>query len=205
MSVCDRPHYARGLCLSHYNRVKQHGDKADLISPISNKGYAAGICRVPGCDRISSKRGYCAAHYIRWRKGTDVSSPIRHPGTGRMEWIVQACKDCLDKGSLCRTHNNQLRRHKITAERLSDLLLNGCGVCGRELDVTGKPLRIDHDHNCPNGCGAYSGCGQCVRGVLCSLHNQLAGFLEHPDRFAVLKYLNEWKGSGLVELEESVA
>ncbi|WP_165821714.1 endonuclease domain-containing protein [Mycobacterium colombiense] len=74
------------------------------------------------------------------------------------------------------------------------MLSRGCYVCGAPRDRNGRALRIDHDHTC---CPGRFGCGECVRGVLCNLHNIQAGYLQHPDRDAVQRYLNEWESTRL--------
>lgn len=35
------------------------------------------ICSIDGCDLDYVARGYCKAHYSRWRKGQDMSVPVR--------------------------------------------------------------------------------------------------------------------------------
>ncbi len=54
---------------------------------------------------------------------------------------------------------------------------NRCAICGG-IDK-GKKLAIDHDHAC---CPGDKACGQCFRGLLCSLCNQgLAHFHDNPN------------------------
>jgi hypothetical protein len=65
------------------------------------------------------------------------------------------------------------RRHSITPEAyriLLDQQSGGCAICG---DLQTK-LNIDHDHSC---CAGKNTCGQCVRGLLCSLCNTALGLV----------------------------
>lgn len=37
-----------------------------------------GPCEVEGCDRVARlARGMCGGHYSRWKKGTDLSAPLK--------------------------------------------------------------------------------------------------------------------------------
>lgn len=92
------------------------------------------------------------------------------------------------------------RQHGLTPQAYSALLEAGCRVCGSTED-----LHVDHDHAC---CGNRNkdGCGKCVRGALCRLHNTQAGWIEHPDVMKVIAYLAEThSASPLVALYEEAA
>lgn len=67
---CQRPHYANGICLAHYQRMYRHGEvMADR--PIIEKRRRCwrvpkdARCRSPVCDRPVRARGLCEAHYKR--------------------------------------------------------------------------------------------------------------------------------------------
>jgi hypothetical protein len=60
----------------------------------------------------------------------------------------------------------QYRRHGLTKEQFA-ALGDRCMVCGVTDD-----LHIDHDHRC---CPGKYSCGKCVRGLLCSGHNNGIG------------------------------
>lgn len=49
-----------------------------------------------------------------------------------------------------------------------------CAIC-KQPPAEGKALVWDHDHAC---CPGHSSCGLCIRGLLCSRCNTIAGFVE---------------------------
>ena len=55
---CDRPCYARGMCLKHYKRWWRHGDTGDHLKK-------RGRCSVPGCSNPHVAKGFCRKHYSR--------------------------------------------------------------------------------------------------------------------------------------------
>lgn len=80
---CTRPVRARGWCVTHYERWRQHGD-VDVLLVQRNPSE----CVVDACTGKATRRGYCTKHYQRWRTHGDVTA--RFPGAQR------ACgtKDC---------------------------------------------------------------------------------------------------------------
>ncbi len=67
------------------------------------------------------------------------------------------------------------RRYGITREYYETMLAgqNGCcAICGRSDDAG---LVVDHDHFC---CPGEKSCGDCIRGLLCSLCNLKLGWVE---------------------------
>lgn len=87
----------------------------------------------------------------------------------------QTCRECRVKDTA--------GAHGLTAARYLDLIDAGCVICGKK-----ENLHIDHDHSC---CPAKTrkGCGNCVRGALCSEHNLAVGHLEREDAMEVISYL----------------
>ena len=81
---CERPHYARGLCALHWQRVR---NGTPLDKPIQAQQSRAGrTCRIEGCDREPrTTRELCHAHYMRQRNGTALDGPIRVQGP-RTDW-----------------------------------------------------------------------------------------------------------------------
>ena len=61
---CGKPHYSRGYCDPHYQRLKKHG------TPLGGVFYAdnSGSCAVDGCTGKASARGFCKKHYRRWER-----------------------------------------------------------------------------------------------------------------------------------------
>ena len=73
------------------------------------------------------------------------------------------------------------RAYGITPERFQELLAyqdHKCALCGAT-EPTGKGTwHVDHDHSC---CPGSTGCGQCVRGLLCHPCNVKLGVLEQAE------------------------
>lgn len=98
-------------------------------------------------------------------------------------------------GPVCRRSQNftvKSNRYGGSRSSIKDLYIKSggaCLICGSSEGA--RSLHVDHDHSC---CASTPTCGECTRGLLCDLHNRLAGFLEHPDRDAVEMYLKEFKG-----------
>ena len=55
---------------------------------------------------------------------------------------------------------------------------NRCAICGTHQDNLKKRLNLDHDHNC---CPSESSCGNCIRGLLCSICNSAIGLLKDSE------------------------
>jgi ribosomal protein S14 len=53
-----------------------------------------------------------------------------------------------------------------------------CAICGTHQDNLNKRLNLDHDHNC---CPSESSCGNCIRGLLCSVCNSAIGLLKDSE------------------------
>lgn len=61
---CNRPAWAKGMCLMHYRRQRKHGDPggAESLRPRGGK-----TCSVEGCDRRGTIHGMCTSHDYRWQ------------------------------------------------------------------------------------------------------------------------------------------
>lgn len=68
---CDKPHASRGLCKTHYERWRRHGDDFDQ-SPIGPK---LRLCEVEGCDLKHFCKGLCQAHYHRMKHAEKMGRP----------------------------------------------------------------------------------------------------------------------------------
>lgn len=93
--------------------------------------------------------------------------------------------------------NRRGMRYGITVEGFSELLekQNGvCAICGGVETYEHKELCVDHDHAC---CTGRNGCGECVRGLLCSRCNKaLGGFKDDPVILErAVKYLVDWEAN----------
>lgn len=85
---------AKGLCSSHYNRLKRYGD------PLAGgKPRARGrVCSVDGCEKKHSGHGYCQAHLLRFKKHGDATAyDVKY--SCRIKWIEAhknyANDDCI--------------------------------------------------------------------------------------------------------------
>jgi len=67
--------------------------------------------------------------------------------------------------------------YRTTLERYNEMLEEQNGMCKfpncGETNSYGKPLFVDHNHNC---CPGAKSCGKCVRWLLCGWHNSMLGF-----------------------------
>ena len=53
---CERKHYAKGFCRTHYARMSRG---APLDRPIQRHGGPVKFCSVEGCDRGNRAKGFC--------------------------------------------------------------------------------------------------------------------------------------------------
>jgi hypothetical protein len=63
VEVCDRPASVKGLCLSHYDRMRRTGSTGTTAIEPRMKALS---CAVAGCTKRVQAKGYCKAHYDRW-------------------------------------------------------------------------------------------------------------------------------------------
>jgi len=103
------------------------------------------------------------------------------------------CKPC----NRSRRRDALIREHGLTPERFAQMVIDQggkCAICGlsprRQGTVTWV---IDHNHDC---CPGETGCGDCVRGLLCNGCNRAMGmFGDDPDALlAAAAYLLVSKG-----------
>lgn len=62
---CAKGVNAKGLCSTHANRLKTHGDLN------RERWKPPATCQVSGCDKPHCSRGYCVAHWSRFHKYGD--------------------------------------------------------------------------------------------------------------------------------------
>lgn len=93
---CVRPTTARGLCQTHYMRLRRSGSTDDRLSPpLPN-------CSVEGCDRMAAATGYCKLHYRR-HKETGDPGPVGSKYGGRT-CAVAGCYRSYECSGYCRMH-----------------------------------------------------------------------------------------------------
>ena len=157
-------------------------------------------CEVPTCNKPREIRDWCDTHYCRWKRYGDVSAdkPIQGRFTGDtpegQKWCP-ACRQFLlllefitDNGVVvgwcheCRFDKNLQRMYCMSRTQYESMLTeqkNLCASC-REPETTVlrnqkiRRLAVDHDHAC---CAGAKSCGRCVRGLLCSRCNRVAGLM----------------------------
>lgn len=66
--VCERPHYAHGLCKSHYDKMRRRGTTERWVPTTRH-------CTIAGCDRPHYARGLCTLHYQRLAATGSTNSP----------------------------------------------------------------------------------------------------------------------------------
>ncbi len=84
------------------------------------------------------------------------------------------------------------RRYKVTREWYETKLAeqdSKCAICKRDASSFGRPLSVDHDHNC---CAEAPACGKCNRGLLCGQCNTTLHSIERDTQWlqGVFAYLN---------------
>lgn len=80
--ACPNETNKTGLCDGHYQRVKKHGESANLTTPLRTKKQKA-RCGAEKCQRDAVSLGFCKLHYGRKAHGRAMDAPVRFkPG----EW-----------------------------------------------------------------------------------------------------------------------
>ena len=70
---CERKHFAKGFCKTHYYRNK-YGRPMD--KPIIEYQKRGKECSVEGCDRPVRAKGLCVTHHKRLHDGVGMEKPI---------------------------------------------------------------------------------------------------------------------------------
>lgn len=139
------------------------------------KKIAQGLCSSCGIEPLANKR-YCAKCVEARRRrqyGLVAEGLCQYCGTEPLVSEIY-CRGCLDKKIAA--------AHGLTPEQYRSWMDEGCAACGR----SDCRLDVDHDHAC---CPSKRNCPNCVRGVLCSLHNRAIGILERKDALTMIQYL----------------
>lgn len=122
---CERNHWAKGFCSTHYARWRKGRD----LEPPIRGSLPKNECQAEGCSLLESCVGYCGMHYARFVSGGDMLAPKRflqdhcdHPG----------CPNPHKSLGLCSVHYSR----KVASER-PPCSYDGCerksssyGVCG---------------------------------------------------------------------------
>ena len=62
---CPKPAKGRGMCGTHYERWRRHGDTATRLKT-GRPPQPKKPCTVEDCTRDQSARGWCHTHYTAW-------------------------------------------------------------------------------------------------------------------------------------------
>lgn len=159
VSGCIRKHLAKGLCGTHYRRLKDSGSARASV-PVRAIRLEKPKCSIDGCDKSEYTAGVCTKHYQRKRVHGDATTLLRQPnGSG--------------------TKNAQGYRLRYSPEKRQRLehVLIAESVLGRKLPpdaevhhVDGNPANNAHDNLviCPDHAyhallhrrqAAYAACG----------------------------------------------
>jgi hypothetical protein len=111
VAECSRPSFARGLCQTHYLRLKKEGRIGSAaIAPASPQRVSALTitCTVPGCDRPTQAKNLCSAHYRRlWQYGDVLADkPLRE----RQPDSCAVCGRAVRAKGLCSAHYARWKR-----------------------------------------------------------------------------------------------
>lgn len=79
VSWCDKKVAARGLCNSHYRRMRKGADLEAPWGPTAKRTTPRLVrfCAVDWCDRLLYAKGLCKEHYRRKREGRPLDTPWR--------------------------------------------------------------------------------------------------------------------------------
>lgn len=110
---CYKPHYARGLCRSHYEEFRVLTSPACTVDGCNNGQYAKGLCRkhhariantgrieigcsVPGCNGRLKERNLCKKHLMERYPETYIEK--------KPECTVEGCNHPQKTKGLCNKH-----------------------------------------------------------------------------------------------------
>lgn len=112
---CDRQHMAKGLCGTHYMRLRRTGGTAD---PKPSTGRDRGACAVEGCDGTDYRRGWCHKHYERVKRYGDPLTLRRQRNDDPPETCtVPGCGAPYRAKGMCKVHYLQAWHAEHREER----------------------------------------------------------------------------------------
>lgn len=128
---CGKPAMAKLLCVTHYNRLRDHGT---TILRLKKKA----TCRMPSCQNLSRKLGWCSMHHSRIQR---TGSPFDKG----QSWVLGERGDCIVCGDLVLAGNG-LRRYcgntcaALYAVRGGSNHTKQCVLCGDDFSLLEKSL-----------------------------------------------------------------
>lgn len=100
VDTCERPAVTRGLCVSHYSRLRKTGDIRPDV-PVGSPQKIWATCQVDGCEKKTYAKGMCQMHYARLKRNghTDRVAP-----KGLSSCSVKGCEQVAEARCLCHGH-----------------------------------------------------------------------------------------------------
>lgn len=152
MPGCERPINGRGLCNTHYERWRRHGDPTVVLTSWATRARPPRRpCAVEGCDRNAHSRGWCLMHYDRWRTHGDPTVNHCPKGLSLAERFWRYA--VRGEGDECWTwagHHDSRGYARMEAHGLRN---NGAYRVAYELHIGPIPDGLQIDHLCRNkGC-----------------------------------------------------
>lgn len=172
---CDRPHRARGLCSTHYNRARYTADERHpkVTVPCATCGdpatkdatttarYAAQFCNYLCRDLWRLAEG----HYDQPWRALDLYPRTTLPPDHPARWIGDTCplmyRSCIEcdrwmiaRGArhvrcsdACRERDHTRRRNQRHAKRLARLRVDVAATYGTDCHICGDPVDLDAPPN----------------------------------------------------------
>jgi len=86
---CEKRTSGRGLCSSHYHRLRRYGDPLHIPSQAKQRKWDAPdgtrvACQMDDCAKPVKAVGLCAMHYMRLRQHGDPTVTLRRYGVYRI-------------------------------------------------------------------------------------------------------------------------
>lgn len=110
---CQSTHYARGLCLRHYHRLRNGTPLDAPPKPPPRTG-----CLIEGCARPHEARGYCKYHYEKLARpgrecATPATPPKPMPALPKQTCAVSGCAAQVRAKGLCNAHYHRMRDGRL--------------------------------------------------------------------------------------------
>lgn len=138
-----------------------------------------------------------------WRKRGSRRCQACYSSSFLQQLVCSSCNTLLGEGDFpghrksgkckeCKNIQRSERKHQLEPGTYKVMLAAQGGACKLcKLKPSGRRLAFDHDHSC---CPGLTGCGKCVRGLLCTKCNSLLGLADDcPERLlAAIDYLSDY-------------
>lgn len=119
---CERPHFGKGYCNTHYNRIRRNGTlelkQLEAIEATRRERRITEDCYIEGCDRRASRRfasiRVCGLHGKRFDRngGFEATRKWGAPNPDKRQCVVTGCTELQDGNSeWCKMHGTRVRRN----------------------------------------------------------------------------------------------